>query len=1307
MFDTLHTTYREIITCIGIVGYKESDIISNNNSNNKKNNSQKKNLPLNCLYAYPNKESAGLNPFIYEMMFPDNNHKIPCPKFFMLKLTNQTGQNSYLYCLKFSENFQIKNNDDNNKENIIEVPLVIFIRSEKEDLECFKQLLNIINYIIINDDLKEKKENSNNDFNINDFKKVQLLNIFYFLISLLRAPPHSLVKLKLENEVNIDTIDSIDFYFSSNCEIPCNKNDSDINILFLILDQTIILKILFSILIEKQIVFRASEAYLLHIIIPAFLKLIFPFKWSQSCIIVLPKEKLNFLEAIGPFIFGVLSDTISLNDLIREYPNIIIVDIDTNEIFGDSYYEPYYPPKIKENNLNNMNNNLNIEKKGFVQGNNFITVDGSYLYKYEKGENNTNKKIKLNFEEKDNIIIDSQNCQMLVDRTDVFVDNNERKWLRKNIQLVRNPEIFDLENINNNPNKNNKIYLNDNDEEENVILPNRPFSYNIQNIFMVYILNKLQHAQSVFMSIFTKTNLYLGYNDQKKYQNNSGRKIAENIIEMKIKNKQRNIENCFTIEYNLQNFKTKTILKVINNSKLKEEKEAHELLENLKNIFQNYRKVKNDDYTINEMEDNYKDLVGRHSDIKKNVDRITKIKKLARTRSFLLSETNLNYNYNFSLEGASKEGDGEFKFYQKGGFINFILNFEKFLEQEKFDIKKELYENNIHEQILDIIIRDESIFNQNKQIVEQLSKLDKNNSNKKNENNDNNNEIKETKEINSNTETNTSNYTGRNSFLQKNGNSSIVMGSRTKSTESEYNLLYTDIGLNQFLYSENIMEFIPDFSDKKNDVELNNKEDDNINLRAQYYLYIAQLLEKMMESKEKSEEFINKIKAKKNINELNIKSLIVKLYRRAYNFSGKEHLDFPYFSYYIFLKNIDLDQLKLLNDEFTYIESDETELYEIYANTIKEKELIIAKKEEKIKKKKKQEEKKEEKVKKEKKEKNDDKNQLRSVRSSKMHDIFNFFENKIFDKKTNTNIEDSKKVKLVSQNPDFNYFIKYCINSDPEFNINIINNQIVIEENLIQNISKEILSILPLKKDITNKTNKEIIIDINKRLIQNKKLFELIGLLKYFLPEKLITIKQRISFWVNCFNFLILFTLFYKKWIINSKDDWKYFFQNVLYIIGGKKYTFNDMQFILFKRPLFFTSNYKSNDEIKKLRVDKTDDFKILEKIYPLINNPFVIYLPIKDFLRPIIFYEKDLEYQMSQRIEKYLEKYVYIDEMNNLIVPELLINYSQRFLYKDYKKYILFFKGNNIYVMLKEKKYKKNVVQNLEFKLDFDNLLE
>jgi hypothetical protein len=354
---------------------------------------------------------------------------------------------------------------ENNVE--IDIPIVIFIKSEKEDLESFKQLLNIINFIIVNDDLE--KEGYINYDNINDFKKVQLMNLFYFLFSLPHTSPHSQVKLKINKEITNSSIDSIDFYFSSNCEIPCNKNDTDINILFLLLDQSIIIKVLFAILTEKRIVVRASQAYLLHLIIPTFLKLIFPFKWLHSCITVLPKENLDLLEAPGTFIFGVLSDVISLKDLMREYPGIIVVDCDTNEIFGDSYLEPFEPTKQvptvlqtdeKDRKFKKFISNINVGNN-IIQGNNLLTVNGSYLYKYELDSNL--KKTKLNFQEKNNIIIDTEKSQLLIDKTNIFIDSMEWKWLRRNIQLVRNPEIFDLENINNKKNNSGNVDLNEDD----------------------------------------------------------------------------------------------------------------------------------------------------------------------------------------------------------------------------------------------------------------------------------------------------------------------------------------------------------------------------------------------------------------------------------------------------------------------------------------------------------------------------------------------------------------------------------------------------------------------------------------------------------------------------------------------------------------------------------------------------------------------------------------------------------------------------------------------------------------------------
>ena len=95
----------------------------------------------------------------------------------------------------------------------IDIPIVIFIKSEKEDLESFRQLLNIINFIIVNDDLE--KEIYLNFNNINNFKNVQLVNLFYFLFSLPHISPHSQVKLKINKEIIIQILNSNIYYIIS------------------------------------------------------------------------------------------------------------------------------------------------------------------------------------------------------------------------------------------------------------------------------------------------------------------------------------------------------------------------------------------------------------------------------------------------------------------------------------------------------------------------------------------------------------------------------------------------------------------------------------------------------------------------------------------------------------------------------------------------------------------------------------------------------------------------------------------------------------------------------------------------------------------------------------------------------------------------------------------------------------------------------------------------------------------------------------------------------------------------------------
>jgi len=80
---------------------------------------------------------------------------------------------------------------------------------------------------------------------------------------------------------------------------------------------------------------------------------------------------------------------------------------------------------------------------------------------------------------------------------------------------------------------------------------------------------------------------------------------------------------------------------------------------------------------------------------------------------------------------------------------------------------------------------------------------------------------------------------------------------------------------------------------------------------------------------------------------------------------------------------------------------------------------------------------------------------------------------------------------------------------------------------IIIDIAEELLSMLPKKKENINKLSQDIIDEVNIKLLDNKKIFELVGQLKYINPESLLHFRIRTSFWLNCFNFLQFFNTFY------------------------------------------------------------------------------------------------------------------------------------------------------------------------------------
>ena len=201
MFKSKRIDYRNVISNISIIGFEENDILKFGKDIYSKG-------ILSCLFCIPEKESESMNnEIIFDMIFPEQNNDIKYiidfPKFFSLTLTDEYGNLSYLYCLKYSEIFPI-NNDE------IYVPLVICIKSYKYDYDAFKNLLYIILQIIMSD----KKQNLFDYECRNNCKKIELLNLFYYCFSLVKPAPHTNIKFSIKSDFLNKNENDINFYYS-------------------------------------------------------------------------------------------------------------------------------------------------------------------------------------------------------------------------------------------------------------------------------------------------------------------------------------------------------------------------------------------------------------------------------------------------------------------------------------------------------------------------------------------------------------------------------------------------------------------------------------------------------------------------------------------------------------------------------------------------------------------------------------------------------------------------------------------------------------------------------------------------------------------------------------------------------------------------------------------------------------------------------------------------------------------------------------------------------------------------------------
>jgi hypothetical protein len=252
---------------------------------------------------------------------------------------------------------------------------------------------------------------------------------------------------------------------------------------------------------------------------------------------------------------------------------------------------------------------------------------------------------------------------------------------------------------------------------------------------MHFYLTKISDMESNFMEIFKHSNLYLDYLNTKKFQNNSGKKIIENIKETM--NNQKSIENCFIIEYNKINFSAVSLIDEMEKkiSKIKNENTINENLDEeiykyLRTILINYCTVLG--IKINNAQ-NKNDIILNELNNNKAKPRISKIRRGHVKSNNSLLQFTINQSSTFNLASVDKSSKDYFKFYKKDGFLNFINNmnnitakegtkiseknqikiltelFNKFKELDNIfiDQKKEEEENEIIIDVLDENIEDE------------------------------------------------------------------------------------------------------------------------------------------------------------------------------------------------------------------------------------------------------------------------------------------------------------------------------------------------------------------------------------------------------------------------------------------------------------------------------------------------------------------------------------------------------------------------------------------------------------------------
>ena len=316
------------VNSIFISGVSEefiTKLISGPANNNKENV-----IYPEILFKYPQNDS-GITPSILEYIFAEGisiEFNLQPPKFIPIALTNERGGRTYVYSIRLFDKIEI------NHKNYF-IPYTLSIWSSVNNCEGFKNILTEFYRII------KTSGSSINDNAIINYHNLEIIHMIIFLTDIIMPPSNSKIILNFH-------FSSVEFNFPSLTEIP--NNEEYIRLLFDCLEISTIIKLWCSLLCEKHIIFLANQGYLLFAVTQGLLSLMFPFSWLHTYIPSLPVNQIDYLDSPTPYVIGVISNKIDYANLNEKYPGHVICDLNSSTINknGVSFLSNVEEDKIKK-----------------------------------------------------------------------------------------------------------------------------------------------------------------------------------------------------------------------------------------------------------------------------------------------------------------------------------------------------------------------------------------------------------------------------------------------------------------------------------------------------------------------------------------------------------------------------------------------------------------------------------------------------------------------------------------------------------------------------------------------------------------------------------------------------------------------------------------------------------------------------------------------------------------------------------------------------------------------------------------------